>query len=118
MYPETSNTSALTRPGELSYSCSFKLNKKQARKMRQLFNPLTRPAQVPPRKKVAWRLVSKWFYRYERPLLIDRLMTIQPQEGEKVTVRITDARIHKSGDHRHPTYRFKGETVTDNTAQL
>lgn len=76
------------------------MDKKEARKLHRLFNPLTRPAQVSPRKKVAWRLVKKWFNRYEKPTLIGREMVAVSKTGERITMRVTNVHIVKAGGHK------------------
>lgn len=86
------------------------MDKKEARKLYRLFNPLTRPAQVSPRKKVAWRLVSKWFNRYEKPTLIGREMVVVAKTGEQITMRVTDVQIVKAGGHKK-AYNFNAKPI-------
>lgn len=83
---------------------------KKARKLHRLFNPLTRPAQVSPRKKVAWRLVKKWFNRYEKPTLIGREMVAVSKTGERITMRVTNVHIVKAGGHKK-AYNFNAKPI-------
>ena len=92
----------------MSYRCGVTLYKREARKLYQLFYPLTRPAQISPRKKVAWRLVRKWFNRYEKPTLIGRSVVAVAKDDTQLPMRITNVRISKAGGHKR-SYNF--ETV-------
>ena len=82
-------------PAQKSFSFSAKMSKKQARELRLLVSPLNRPAQVSPRRKVAWRLVRKWFNRYEKPRMIGSTIGLNGLLGQLYTV--TDARITRGG---------------------
>ncbi len=42
------------------------MDKREVRKLSQMFNPQTRPAHIPTSRRVKWRLVKKWFNRYEK----------------------------------------------------
>lgn len=90
----------------MSYSCDVTLTKKEARKLHRLFYPLTRPAQVSPRKKVAWRLVRKWFNRYEKPTLIGRDVVVSKDDKTQILMRIKNVRISKAGGHKR-NYEFE-----------
>ena len=100
--PNIINSRAPEAPRKMSYSFSTTISKKEARKLRLLKNPLTRPERVSPRKKVAWRLVRKWFNRYEKPLAIGATVIIGQKAGQQIPIqaRITDVRIRKEGGHR------------------
>lgn len=86
------------------------MNKKQARALRQLFCPPTRPAHVPPQKKVKWRLQKKWFNRYEKQNIIGCTMLAESKTGEQITMRVTNVRILKGGGHKR-TYDFTAKAV-------
>ncbi len=94
----------------MSYSCDVTLNKKEARKLHRLFYPLTRPAQVSPRKKVAWRLVRKWFNRYEKPALIGRGVIAVSKDGTQIPMRVKNVRISKAGGRKR-NYKFEATSV-------
>ncbi len=105
--PNRINSPAPEEPRKMSYSCGVTLNKKEARKLYQLFYPLTRPAQVSPRKKVTWRLVRKWFNRYEKPTVIGREIIAVSKDGKtQLKARITNVRISKAGGHKR-SYEFE-----------
>lgn len=90
----------------LSFDCQVISNKKEAREWRNMFfPPHTRPEHVSPRKKVSWRLVKKWFNRYEKPRSIGGLIGVDTKEGTQIKARITDVRISKAGGHKR-TYDF------------
>lgn len=99
MLPNRINSTPPAPPTKLSYSCDVTLNKKETRKLYRLLFPLTRPAQVSPRKKVAWRLVRKWFNRYEKPNAIGKIVVIGQHDGQQTRARITDVRIVKASGH-------------------
>ena len=82
-------------PARKSFSFSAKMSKKQAREFRRLVSPLNRPAQVSPRRKVAWRLVRKWFNRYEKPRMIGSTIGLNGLLGQLYTV--TEAHITRGG---------------------
>lgn len=87
-------------PVKMSYSCSITLSKKQSREMRQILNPLMRPAHISPKKKVSWRLVKKWFNRYEKPVWLKRTVMAVSKDGKtRIQARITSVKIHKAGGH-------------------
>lgn len=94
----------MEQPNSLSFA--VKIDKKQSRRLRRLFYPLTRPAQVPPKKKVARRLIKKWFNRCEKESYIGREIIITSKAGEEYRGKITDAKIIKDGGHRR-NYDFK-----------
>lgn len=107
--PKIINSPAPEPPRKMSYSFSASISKKDARKLRLLVNPLTRPAHISPKKKVSWRLTKKWFNRYEKPAVIGReIMAVSKDGKTQLKVRITNVRISKAGGHKR-SYEF--ETV-------
>lgn len=78
--------------------------------MRRLLNPMTRPAQVPAKKKVSWRLTKKWFNRYEKPGFIGRTVIAEAKNGSRYQMQITDVRISKAGG-RTRNYNFQCQPV-------
>lgn len=99
-------------PTKLSYSCSLPaMSKKQWREWRRLVNPLTRPAHISPKKKVSWRLIKKWFNRYEKPLWLTRTVTAVSKDGKtQVRARVTGVKISKDGGHRR-TYTLDAKPI-------
>lgn len=88
-----------------SFSCCFgidtkSMSRKQRKALREMFHPLTRPAHITPSRKVKWRLVKKWFNRYEKPRLIGSRMMAQAPDGYRLPIEIADVRISKAGGHR------------------
>ena len=109
--PEIINSPAPTPPTKLSCSAKLVMSKKQARELRRMLNPLTRPAQVSPRKKVAWRLVRKWFNRYEKPTLIGRDVIAVSKDGKtQIPMRLKNVRISKAGGRKR-NYKFEATPV-------
>ena len=94
---------------KLNSSISFNatVNKKYARRWHLLLNPLTRPARISPKKKVSWRLVKKWFNRYEKPELLKRTLVAVGNDGTKFDVQITNVRIKKELNHKR-SYIYVG----------
>ena len=108
--PKIINSPAPEPPRKMSYSFSASINKKDARKLRLLVNPLTRPAHISPKKKVAWRLVRKWFNRYEKPTLIGRDVIAVSKDGTQIPMRIKNVRISKAGGRKR-NYKFEATPV-------
>lgn len=76
------------------------MNKRTSKNLRNALKPSTRPIQVSPRKKVAWRLIRKWFNRYEKPSLIGMHIIATSQDGmAHISGCITNVRILKGGGH-------------------
>lgn len=110
--PRIINSPAPEPPRKMSYSFSASISKKDARKLRLLVNPLTRPAHISPKKKVSWRLTKKWFNRYEKPIWLQRTITAVSKDGsQEVNARITDVRITKAGGHKRE-YTFTCTPIT------
>lgn len=107
MLPDIINSIPPASPTKLSCTAQLVMIKKQAREMRRLLSPPTRPAQVLPRKKVAWRLMRKWFNRYEKPRLIGACVTAISKDGKtQIPMRITNVRINKAGGRKRD-YKFE-----------
>lgn len=76
------------------------MDKREVRKLSQMFNPQTRPAHIPTSRRVKWRLVKKWFNRYEKQTLIGRTAIAVSKTGAQIPMRITAVKIEKAGGHR------------------
>lgn len=112
MQPDEIKSPALARPVKMSYSCGVTMSKKQARELRQILNPLTRPAHISPKKKVLWRLIKKWFNRYEKPIWLKRTVMAVSKDGKtRIQAQITSVKIHKAGG-RNRDYSFTATPVT------
>lgn len=94
----------------LNYSFTATMNKKEARNLRSILNPLTRPAHISPKKKVSWRLVKKWFNRYEKPEWLKRSFVVVDKTGKKINVQITHVRITKEGNRKR-SYIFECKPI-------
>lgn len=98
--PRIINSPVPPAPRKMTFGCSATINKKEARKLHLLVHPLTRPAHISPNKKVSWRLVKKWFNRYEKPIWLKRTVMVVANAGkDPIQARITDAHITKVGGH-------------------
>lgn len=101
-------TEAYRPTGSVSFSASIKMSKKQSKEVRRFLYPLTRPAQVSPMKNVSWRLIKKWFNRYEKPGFIGRIVIAEAKDGKKFQMQITNVSISKAGGKkRNYTYQCK-----------
>lgn len=90
----------------LTYSAALKFDsRKAAREFRRMVEPQTKPYNLKhPKRKRAWRIIKKWFNRYERPEIQrnHRTVIMRSQNGDTINGIITDVRISKStlGGHR------------------
>jgi hypothetical protein len=94
-----------------STSASLKMDKKQAKQFQNWLHPLCRPRHISPKKRVKWRLVKKWFNRYERPIIIGMVVRAQYRVSLSAPCLITDVKIRKAGRHRL-TYDISAESIT------
>lgn len=79
--------------------------------MRQIFNPLTRPAPHIAKEKVSWRLIKKWFNRYEKPIWLKRTVMAVSKDGKtRIQARITSVKIHKAGGRKRD-YSFTATPI-------
>lgn len=84
-----------------TFGASIKGRKKTLKKFHELVYPRTRPKQVHPKKRVKWRLVSKWFNRYEKLHFIGQFIKAEEVNGgDYLMSTIRDIRIKKAGGHR------------------
>lgn len=90
----------IKKPNKMTYECSVKMDKKQAREWHKMLNPPTRPTHVSPKKKVSWRLIKKWFNRYEKSEWLKRCVRAVSKDGKtQIQARITGVKIRKAGGH-------------------
>lgn len=87
----------ITKP--LSFSCSIQM--KQNKAMRKWYRDMTRtmPDRANPHKKRAWRLIRKWFNRYQRPRCKGMNYRIETEAGY-IDAVILDVTIHKDRNNR------------------
>ena len=112
MTPHIIKPATQANPLKMSYNCSVTMGKKQARELRQIYNPLTRPAHISPKKKISWRLIKKWFNRYEKPIWLKRTVMAVSKDGKtRIQAQITSIKIHKAGGRKRD-YSFTATHVT------
>lgn len=82
------------KPKTISFSAEIPITKE----MRKEYNNFTRtqPDLKYPKRKRAWRLVRKWFNRYQKPRLIGMTMMAETIEWTNIPMTITDVKISKS----------------------
>lgn len=100
------------KPISFPTSASLKMDKKQAKQFQNWLHPLHRPRHISPKRRVKWRLVKKWFNRYEKPDLLGRTILIQYRTGLSGLSELTDVKIEKAGKHRR-TYCISCKPITD-----
>lgn len=76
------------------------MSKKERRELNRIFSPLIRPARIPATRRAKWRLVKKWFNRYEKQTLIGRTVIVATKGGKQIATRITNVKIEKAGGYR------------------
>lgn len=86
------------------------MDKKQAKAIKSLFFQLNRPRHIHPRKNVKWRLLKKWFNRYQKARYIGAYEIIEKFEGGCIRKKITDIKIVKDGKHQF-RYRVSFEEI-------
>lgn len=96
----------------MSLSASLKMDKKQTKQFQNWIHPLCPPRRISPKKRVKWRLVKKWFNRYEKPRIIGMVVRAQYRVGLSAPCLITDVKIRKAEKHRL-TYDIIAEPITE-----
>ena len=81
------------KPKPLSLSANISMTKG----MRKKYQNITRiqPDLKYPKRKRAWRLVRKWFNRYQKPSLIGATIIAKPIEGTDTLMIIESIKISK-----------------------
>ena len=75
------------------------LDKEQINSFRSYFHSLSRPRHISPMKRVKWRLVKKWFNRFEKERILGVIVFAQASDGSSIPCMITDVKIEKGGRH-------------------
>lgn len=88
------------------------MDKKQTKQFQNWLHPLCRPRRISPKKRVKWRLVNKWFNRYEKHIIIGMVVRVQYRVGLSAPCLITDVKIRKAGKHRL-TYDISVEPINE-----
>ncbi len=86
-----------SEPVSLSFSCQLKPNKEMVKMYRDLTR--TMPDRANPHKKRPWRLIRKWFNRYQRPRCKGVGYRIETYAGY-IDVVISDVTIHRDKDNK------------------
>lgn len=60
----------------------------------------TRPDVKYPKKHRAWRIIKKWFNRYEKPSMIGKILICDNGHGWTYSIRVGSVKISKAGGHR------------------
>ena len=77
----------------MSSSAKITFGKSYLKEYRELNR--TRPDLRLPRRKRAWRVIRKWFNRYQRPRLIGMTMIVDSVLGSRSVFTIKDVKIRK-----------------------
>lgn len=86
--------------------------KEYAKALQEYLHPRSRPRHISPIRRVKWRLVKKWFNRYEKHRIIGMEVRAQYRFGLSAPCMITDVKIRKAGKHRL-TYDIIAEPITE-----
>lgn len=103
-------------PTKLAYTASITMTRKQKKELMRMLHPLTRPAQISPKRRVKWRLQQKWWNRYEKPRLIGSEIIAETKNGIRFRMRVTDARRSKDG-HRGFLLDVDAKPIHDHGAE-
>lgn len=71
-----------------------------AKALQEYLNPRSRPRHISPKRRVKWRLLKKWFNRYEKQNYIGATVFFVHADGTRIPCAITNVQIEKAGKHR------------------
>lgn len=91
-----------TSPPSFSMSATISMTKSQRKRLRELCR--TRPDLKHPTRKRSFRLIRKWFNRYQKPKLIGTTIQAETANGEHIPMIITNVTISKG--ITGPEYQF------------
>ncbi len=77
----------------MSMSCEIPMTKDMRKYLREMNR--TQPDLKHPHRKHAWRLMRKWFNRYQKPRMIGMVLTAQSKDGKSIPMKIKDVKISK-----------------------
>lgn len=89
----TERNEAISKPASLSMSCEVTVTKAMRKEFREMTR--TRPDLKRPHRKRAWRLVRKWFNRYQKPKMIGMTIVAQTVDGGNIPMTVQDVKIRK-----------------------
>lgn len=81
------------KPFKASMSCEIPMTQDMRKHLQEMNR--TQPNLKHPRRKRAWRLVRKWFNRYQKPRIIGLMIAAQTKDGEMIPMKIRDVKIRK-----------------------
>lgn len=91
----------------MKYETSFTIkSRKLVKQIRRMFYPQTQPENIRKGKHRPFRVIKKWFNRYQRKRLIGSTV-IASINGNKLQLTISDVRLCKMA--HQCVYRLKGE---------
>lgn len=67
--------------------------------LQEYLHPRCRPRHISPMRRVKWRLVKKWFNRYEKDSYCGAIVFFCHADGSKIPCQITNVKIEKAGKH-------------------
>ncbi len=96
-WPPGSDTpsEAPERPFRTSMTMSYDIlmTKDMRKYLREMAR--ARPNLKHPQRKCAWRLVRKWFNRYQKPRMIGMIVVAQTKDGKNYPMKTHDVKIRK-----------------------
>lgn len=75
-------------------------DKEYAKALQEYLHSRSRPRHVSPMRCVKWRLVKKWFNRYEKNSYCGAIVFFHHADGSSIPCQITNVKIEKAGKHR------------------
>lgn len=94
-----------------TYTATFIPDESMIKGYREWIHPLCRPRRISPKKRVKWRLVKKWFNRFEKSRYNGIVLRVQAVGGE-VFCMITEVKIKKGGK-RNIDYCMTAAPITE-----
>lgn len=83
-----------------TYTATFIPDESMLKEYREWIHPMCRPRRISPKKRVKWRLVKKWFNRYEKDCYCGAIVFFYHADGSNIPCQITNIKIEKAGKHR------------------
>lgn len=75
-------------------------DKEYAKALLEYLHQRSRPRHISPMRRVKWRLVKKWFNRYEKDSYCGAIAFFYHADGSSIPCQITNVKIEKAGKHR------------------
>lgn len=87
------SSKAPKKPFKASMSCEIPMTQDMRKQLREMNR--TQPNLKHPRRKRPWRLVRKWFNRYQKPKMLGMFVMVEPASGPTTPMQIIDVKIRK-----------------------